>query len=117
MSLSELVSDPELMSKYQNNAGNNIVYIETSGRDHLQPRQACAVESGARSGGRVLILINSTSLNLEANNATSQLYRHKDELGISFYSIHSGQLTAMKIPKKQFYKSWNVREQRRVASE
>ena len=36
---------------------------------------------------RVIVLLNSTQLNISANNSTSQLYQAKNELRIDFYSI------------------------------
>ena len=44
-----LLTRPDLMLKYQENKGKQIVFIETSGRDYLDTREACAIESGARS--------------------------------------------------------------------
>ena len=37
------------MQKYRQNDGRQIIYIETSGRGYLDTREACAIESGARS--------------------------------------------------------------------
>ena len=52
--LEQLLTQPDLMLKYQENHGQQILFIETSGRDHLSTRQACAVESAARSRGKNL---------------------------------------------------------------
>ena len=54
---------------------NKLFFIETSGRDHLTTRQACAVESLAQNGRvNAVVLLASDKLNLNANNATFQLY-------------------------------------------
>ena len=54
---------------------NKLFFIETSGRDHLTTRQACAVESVAQNGRvRAVVLLASDKLNLNANNVTFQLY-------------------------------------------
>ena len=64
----------------QNNP-NKIFFIETSGRDHLLPRQVCAIETALVYGKmRVFVVMNTDHLNLEANNSTKQLYtRFKGE--------------------------------------
>ena len=46
-----LFKRPDLMLDYQKHGGNQIIFIESSGRDFLDARQACAVESAARSKG------------------------------------------------------------------
>lgn len=49
--------------------------METSGRDRLTGRQACAVESAAsRSGLSVYLVMSSQTLSLR-DNTTCQLYR------------------------------------------
>lgn len=54
---------------------NKLFFIETSGRDYLTTRQACAVESVVQNGGvRAIVVMASDDLNLSANNATYQLY-------------------------------------------
>jgi len=90
--LESLLTRPDLMLPYQNNNGQQVLFIESSGRDYLDGRQACAVESAARSGTklndalRIIVLLNSTQLDVHANNATSQLYKARNELNINFYS-------------------------------
>ena len=80
---------PDILLKYQQSDYDHIVFIETSGRDHLLIRQTCAIESAGRQNpnSSVIILMNSTELNLEANNATFELYQLKDSLNLNFYSI------------------------------
>ena len=48
--LESLLTRPDLMLPYQKNNGQQVIFIESSGRSHLDSRQACAVESAARSG-------------------------------------------------------------------
>ena len=56
---------------------DKIFFIETSGRDHLLSRQACAVEAAATQGQvRVVVVLSSNTLDLEANNATRQVYNN-----------------------------------------
>ena len=56
---------------------DKIFFIETSGRDHLLSRQACAVEAAAMQGQvRVVVVLSSNTLDLEANNATRQVYNN-----------------------------------------
>ena len=54
--LEELLTNPELMLKFQANQGKQVIFIETSGASFLDKRQACAVESAARSGRIHLLL-------------------------------------------------------------
>ena len=80
---------PDILQKYQESDSEHVVFIETSGRDHLLIRQACSIESAGRQNptSPVIILMNSTNLNLDANNATFQLYQLKTALNLNFYSI------------------------------
>ena len=80
---------PDILLKYQQSDFEHIVFIETSGRDHLLIRQTCAIESAGRQNPNspVIILMNSTKLNLNANNATIQLYQLKNSLNLNFYSV------------------------------
>ena len=67
------VSLPELSSLTSLPSG--LFMMETSGRDRLTARQACAVESAAsRSGLVVYLVIFSRTLSLR-DNSTCQLYR------------------------------------------
>ncbi len=55
---------------------NHMFFVESSGRDHLLPRQTCAVESAIRNArlGNMIVTMTSKSLNITANNATCQLF-------------------------------------------
>ena len=87
--LGNFFDQPDILLNYQQSDHEHIVFIETSGRNHLLIRQTCAIESAGRQNPNspVIILMNSTELNLEANNATFQLYQLKDSLNLNFYSI------------------------------
>ena len=56
----------------------NIFFIESSGRNHLRPRDACAIESAllqnAGTGIFIIVAMTSPVLDILANNATCQLY-------------------------------------------
>ena len=89
VALEHFFIQPDILLKYQESDSEHIVFIETSGRDHLLIRQACSIESAGRQNptSPVIILMNSTNLNLDANNATFQLYQLKTALNLNFYSI------------------------------
>ena len=91
---------PDILQKYQESDSEHVVFIETSGRDHLLIRQACSIESAGRQNptSPIIILINSTVLNLEANNATFQLYQLKEALNLNFYSISNWDLVVKDTP-------------------
>ena len=56
-------------------ASKRIFFLETSGRDHLTPRQTCAVESAIGQGQLfAYVIMRSDVIDLDANNATRQLY-------------------------------------------
>ena len=56
----------------------NIFFIESSSRNHLRPRDACAIESAilqnAGMGRYIVVGMTSPVLDISANNATCQLY-------------------------------------------
>ena len=91
---------PDILQKYQESDSEHVVFIETSGRDHLLIRQACSIESAGRQNptSPIIILMNSTVLNLEANNATFQLYQLKEALNLNFYSISNWDLVVKDTP-------------------
>ena len=65
--------------------GNKLFFLETSGRPHFNPRQACAIESAARNSGlEILVLIRSDFLNLR-DNIACQLY--KNLKNVHFYKL------------------------------
>eukprot|EP00094_Tigriopus_californicus_P007157 TCALIF_06890-PA protein Name:"Similar to uvssa UV-stimulated scaffold protein A (Danio rerio)" AED:0.18 eAED:0.18 QI:313/0.75/0.2/1/1/1/5/0/946 len=69
--LKELENEGEWLDK------KKIFFLETSGRDHLQNRQCCAIESAVKHAGDldVLVVMVADHLDLSANNATRQLYQ------------------------------------------
>ena len=60
------------------NVNENLFFIESSGRNHLRPRDACAIESALlrNAGMSMYVIVGMTSpiLDVLANNATCQLY-------------------------------------------
>ena len=93
-------NQPDLLLRYQQRGYENVVFIETSGRDHLLISQTCAIESAGRQNpnSHVIILMNSTKLNLNANNATFQLYQLKDSLNLNFYSVSDWDILVKDTP-------------------
>ena len=47
--LAQLLVHPKLMQVYQADPKHNVIFIESSGRNYLEARQACAIESAART--------------------------------------------------------------------
>ena len=70
----------------------NLFFIESSGRNHLRPRDACAIESAIlqNAGMGVYIIVGMTSpvLDILANNATGQLYTNYYDKYLIFRHIN-----------------------------
>ena len=70
----------------------NLFFIESSGRNHLRPRDACAIESAIlqNAGMGVYIIVGMTSpvLDILANNATCQLYTNYYDKYLIFRHIN-----------------------------
>ena len=64
MALEHFFINSDILQKYQESDSEHVVFIETSGRDHLLIRQACSIESAGRQNptSPIIILINSTVL-------------------------------------------------------
>lgn len=69
--LKKLESENEWLEK------EKLFFLETSGRNHLQNRQSCAIESAVKHAGEldILVVMVADHLDLSANNATRQLYQ------------------------------------------
>ena len=55
----------------------NLFFVESSGRNHLTARFACAVESAIKNSGlkgNIIVAMTSKYLDISANNATCHLY-------------------------------------------
>ena len=77
--------DPSSPTDQVRSINSGLFLIESSGRETLNARQACAVESAARqSGMEVHLLVTATQLDLR-DNTTCYLY--KTNKNIKFYSI------------------------------
>ena len=56
---------------------NKLFFIESSGREYLTPRYACAIESAVKNtelSGHIIIVMTSPYLDISSNNATCHLY-------------------------------------------
>ena len=77
----------ELSVAYQseNVLKNQMVFLETSGRSKMSPRQACSVESAAKfSNLQAQVIMLSDMLDLTDN---STCYLHQTVSNVSFYKI------------------------------
>ena len=72
--------------------------------EHLYP----CIEIAARSNPNfhVIILMNSTKLDITANNATYQLYQSRISLHLDFYSISDWDLVVKNTPLGELYESF-----------
>ena len=69
----------------------NLFFIESSGRDHLRPRDACAIESAVKNSGlsgHIIIAMTSPVLNVMANNATCHLFSEHAGKNVFFRHIN-----------------------------
>ena len=69
----------------------NLFFIESSGRDHLRPRDACAIESAVKNSGlkgHIIIAMTSSVLNVMGNNATCHLFSEHAGKNVFFRHIN-----------------------------
>ena len=69
---------------------DNLFFIESSGRNHLTPREACSIESAVKNSGisgRIIIAMTSPSIDVLANNATCQIYKKFAERAVFFRHV------------------------------
>jgi hypothetical protein len=74
VSLVSVEADPDEAWKRPDAA--KIFFIESSGRDHLLPRQACAIESALRNSGIDTLVVVMTSKGISAKPTMTQPYVH-----------------------------------------
>ena len=70
---------------------NNLFFVESSGRNYLKPRDACAIESAVKNSGyagHIIIAMTSPVINVMANNATCQLYTEHEGKNIFFRYVN-----------------------------
>eukprot|EP00092_Neocalanus_flemingeri_P026661 GFUD01028904.1.p1 GENE.GFUD01028904.1~~GFUD01028904.1.p1 ORF type:complete len:388 (-),score=75.77 GFUD01028904.1:90-1253(-) len=79
-----------------------LLMLETSDRATLTPRQACAVESGARQSGMVVNLVMTSSYLDLSDNTTCHLYTSTSN-NINFFSINVTTI-AKDTPLEQFFR-------------
>ena len=69
----------------------NLFFIESSGRDHLRPRDACAIESAVKNSGlsgHIIIAMTSPVLNVMGNNATCHLFSEHADKNVFFRHVN-----------------------------
>ena len=73
------------------NESNKLFFTETSGKNYLTPRYACAVESAVKNtdlSGHIIVIMTSPTLDINTNNATYQLYTKHSENQIFFRYVN-----------------------------
>ena len=84
-------SDPLSKNVFPEN-NERLFFIESSGRNHLRPRDACAIESAIlQNAGMIIhIIVGMTSqvIDILANNATCQLYTNYADKNLFFRHIN-----------------------------
>ena len=73
------------------NESNKLFFTETSGKQYLTPRYACAIESAVKNtdlSGHIIVVMTSPILNINTNNATYQLYTKHSEKHIFFRYVN-----------------------------
>ena len=73
------------------NKNDNLFFIESSGRNHINPRDACAIESAVKDSGisgRIFVAMTSPILDVSANNATWQIYTKFAESFVYFRFVN-----------------------------
>ena len=74
-----------LMEDQATSIPSGLFLLESSGRETINARQACAVESAAlQSGFRVILVMTATQLDLR-DNTTCYLYMHDNK--VKFYTV------------------------------
>ena len=69
----------------------NLFFIESSGRNHLRPRDVCAIESAVKNSGlagHIIVAMTSPVLNVMGNNATCHLYSEHAEKNVFFRHVN-----------------------------
>lgn len=87
---------------------HNIFFIETSGKNVISPREACAVESAARNSGLHVVMVRVGSELDLSDNTTCQLHKRFDKNGVSFFNVDLPTL-AEGTPLEGFFTSLALR--------
>ena len=69
----------------------NLFFIESSGRNYLNPRDACAIESAVKNSGlagHIIVAMTSPVLDVMKNNATCHLYSEHAGRNIFFRHVN-----------------------------
>ena len=70
---------------------NNLFFVESSGRNHLKPRDACAIESAVKNSGlagHIIVAMTSPVLDVMADNATCHIYAEHAGKNIFFRYVN-----------------------------
>ena len=87
--LMDIESNESRIKRVLSKENNKLFFIESSGRNYLTPRDACAIESAVKNSGLdgyIIFAMTSPSLNILANNVTCHIY-HKYS-GHAVYFLH-----------------------------
>ena len=88
----ESIEDTHLSNNTFWKGSDNLFFIESSGKNHLRPRDACAIESAIRNSGvsgRIIVAMTSKGIDIMANNATCQIYTKYAERSVFFRHVNT----------------------------
>ena len=88
----ESIEDTHLSNNTFWKGSDNLFFIESSGKNHLMPRDACAIESAIRNSGvsgRIIVAMTSKGIDIMANNATCQIYTKYAERSVFFRHVNT----------------------------
>ena len=87
---------------------DNIFFIETSSKDVIAPREACALESASRNSGLHVVMVRVGKVLDKSDNTTCQILNHfQDE--VSIYSVDLDRFSAGS-PIHGFFSSQSLQE-------
>ena len=89
--LGDIESNDTGITRVLSKQNNKLFFIESSGRNYLTPRDACAIESAAKNSGLdgfIIFAMTSPSLNILANNVTCHVYQKYSGRVVHFLHVN-----------------------------
>ena len=89
--LMDIESNESSTTRILSKENNKLFFIESSGRNYLTPRDACAIESAIKNSGLdgyIIYAMTSPSMNILANNVTCHIYHKYSGQGVHFLHVN-----------------------------